>query len=55
MKVLMNHYPNSTIEPKLGIVEVPAARQMARSKWSKPNPSKHRIPAKFCRRLASEV
>jgi ribosome-binding ATPase YchF (GTP1/OBG family) len=55
MKVLMNQYPTCTIEPNVGIVEVPAARQFARSNWSKPNPSKQCIPAKFCPRLALEV
>jgi ribosome-binding ATPase YchF (GTP1/OBG family) len=55
MKVLMNQYPACTIEPNVGIVEEPAARQFARSKRSKPNPSKQRIPAKFCPRLALEV
>jgi hypothetical protein len=55
MKVLMNQYRNRNIEPKVGIVEAPAARQFARSNWSKPNPSKKCIPAEFCPRLALEV
>jgi ribosome-binding ATPase YchF (GTP1/OBG family) len=55
MKILMNQYPACTIEPNVGIVEVPAARQFARSKMSKPNPSKQHISAKFCPRLAPEV
>jgi hypothetical protein len=51
----MNQYRNRNIEPKVGIVEAPAARQFARSNWSKPNPSKKCIPAEFCPRLALEV
>jgi ribosome-binding ATPase YchF (GTP1/OBG family) len=52
MKILMNQYPNCTTEPKVGIVEVPAARQLVRLKRSKPNPSKQRITAKFFLHLA---
>jgi ribosome-binding ATPase YchF (GTP1/OBG family) len=50
----MNQQPACTIEPNIGIVEVPDIRLAAGRKKTKTNPSKHRASAKFCPRFVLE-